>query len=359
MNEPQDFIPEPVAEDAPQATAASDVPLVELYVESVAADWPPALPGPGFWMSLLWMLVLLIGQMVGTMVAAVPILGLCFLLDYPINNFDELNVLFVPVGTASVIVVALVLSVAHFRWRTRQVLAWRGLGPGQALLVVLTVAPLWCVATELSTWIAEVLPSWFAALLVDFGKFPLWLVLLGGCLFPAVGEEIFFRGFVGRGLVARHGVLWGMLLTSLLFGLMHIDPAQAASVVSLGWAFQFVYLSTKSLVAPILLHALINTTSFLAIRYIAPLGEVDHFPALLVASASLALVAMLLLLYQARSCWILPDGAAWSPGYFTAEEPPCELGATPATQRPAAWSIVAALVFYGGFLGSLALVAGS
>ncbi|MBX9788994.1 MAG: CPBP family intramembrane metalloprotease [Pirellulales bacterium] len=354
MSEPQEDVPAPTTEIAGITTNTSDVVLVEEYVE-LLVDEPQPPPGPGFGMSLVWMLMLLLGQTLGTIVVAVPIFIVCTLIEYPLNDFDQLNVLLVPVGTASVIVVALVIVVAHYCWRTRPLLAWRGLGLGQSLLVVLTVAPLWLVANELSTWISKVLPSWFGELLVDFGKFPLWLVLIGGCLFPALGEEIFFRGFVGRGLVARHGVWRGMLLTSFLFGLMHIDPAQAAGVIPLGWAFQYVYLTSKSLTAPILLHALNNATSFVTIRYVAPMGEIDHLPPALVAAAALALAAILSLQYQSRSRWVLADGSDWSPGYVTAEEPPAQLGATLVARRPGAWSIVAAAGCYSILIGAIAL----
>ena len=35
---------------------------------------------------------------------------------------------------------------------------------------------------------------------------------------PAVGEELFFRGLLGRGLIARHGLVLGTCLAAALFG---------------------------------------------------------------------------------------------------------------------------------------------
>jgi membrane protease YdiL (CAAX protease family) len=336
---PYDPQPEPLYELETVSEVAPTDPCVE----------PPALttrPGPGLAMSLVWMLVVMAAQLAVSVFAALPAL----LLGY---SLDESTLLLVPIGTAAVVVIAMAIAVLHFGWSTRRVLAWRGLGAGHVLLVVLTVGPLWIVATAVSSWIAKVLPSWFGEVLVDFGEFPLALVLVGGCLFPALGEEILFRGFIGRGLVARYGVLVGMLLTSVLFGLMHVDPAQAASVMPLGWVFQVVFLSTKSLAAPILLHALINATSFLVIRNVDVLGDVEHVPPLLFASGALALVAVFALFYQSRSRWVLTDGSHWSPGYVTAEEPPRELGAVLHAARPAAWSLVAAVLAYVAFLGAM------
>lgn len=344
LNGAAEFNPyDPQPEPRYELETVSDVAPIDACVE------PPALPtrpGPGLGMSLAWMLLVTAAQLAVSVFVALP----AILLGY---SLDEITLLLVPIGTATVVVIAAAVTVIHFGWTTRRVLAWRGLGPGHVLLVVLTVGPLWIVATFVSSWISKVLPSWFGEVLVDFGEFPLALVLLGGCLFPAIGEEILFRGFIGRGLVARYGVLIGMIATSVLFGLMHIDPAQAASVMPLGWVFQVVFLSTKSLAAPILLHALINATSFLVIRNVDVLGDVEQVPPLLFAGGALALVAILALFYQSRSRWLLPDGAHWSPGYRTAEEPPPELGAVLCSARPAAWSLAAAVLAYVAFLGAM------
>ncbi|GIT28142.1 MAG: hypothetical protein Ct9H300mP1_01880 [Planctomycetaceae bacterium] len=75
---------------------------------------------------------------------------------------------------------------------------------------------------------------------------------------PAVGEELVFRGVIGRGLVARGGIVHGIFLTSLLFAMAHINPAHAMSVFPLGVLLHVVHLATRSILAPILLHFLIN-----------------------------------------------------------------------------------------------------
>lgn len=84
---------------------------------------------------------------------------------------------------------------------------------------------------------------------------------LGGCLLPAVGEEVMFRGFLGRGLLARYGLAGGTLL-SAMFSLMHADPVQALAVLVLGITLQGVYIATRSLFAPMLLHGLNNALAF-------------------------------------------------------------------------------------------------
>jgi len=96
-----------------------------------------------------------------------------------------------------------------------------------------------------------------------------WGVLLVGVA-PGIGEELWFRGFFGRELIARYGVLAGVLLTSLLFGLVHLDPRHAVTALTMGIFLHLVYLATGSLWVPVLLHVVNNTASILALGHDGP-----------------------------------------------------------------------------------------
>src|SRR5205085_9678359 len=93
---------------------------------------------------------------------------------------------------------------------------------------------------------------------------------------PALGEELIFRGLIGRGLLARWGVVAGVLWTSVLFGLVHLNPAQAIAVIPIGVILHFVYLTTGSFWAPVLLHFLNNAFAAVMLKYgeQLPLGRV-------------------------------------------------------------------------------------
>jgi membrane protease YdiL (CAAX protease family) len=49
------------------------------------------------------------------------------------------------------------------------------------------------------------------------------LLFLAIVIVAPLSEEVFFRGFLGRGLVGRYGIVAGVTLTSLWFGLLHLD----------------------------------------------------------------------------------------------------------------------------------------
>ena len=93
---------------------------------------------------------------------------------------------------------------------------------------------------------------------------PWWVAVIIIAVGPAVGEELFCRGFLGRGLVARHGPAAGVAITSLLFGVMHIIPAQAAYAAVLGVLLHLLALAGQSLWLPMIAHFLNNALSVMA-----------------------------------------------------------------------------------------------
>lgn len=101
--------------------------------------------------------------------------------------------------------------------------------------------------------------------IVSFSNWPWWLGVLIIGVGPALGEELWCRGFIGRGLIANHGVIPGVLLSSLLFGIMHIEPRQVAYATVLGVILHSVYLWTRSLLMPMLLHFMNNSLSMIQI----------------------------------------------------------------------------------------------
>jgi membrane protease YdiL (CAAX protease family) len=101
------------------------------------------------------------------------------------------------------------------------------------------------------TW-ARRLEEEFARLLGPMTMFE--VVLLA--LLSSVAEEAFFRGAMQPTL--------GFILTSLIFGLLHIGPSRTylpwtAMALIMGFALGAMYLWTGTLIAPILCHFLINT----------------------------------------------------------------------------------------------------
>jgi membrane protease YdiL (CAAX protease family) len=173
---------------------------------------------------------------------------------------------------------------------------------------------------------------------------------------PGVWEEFFYRGFLGRGLIARWGVFGGVVLTSILFGAVHITPVWFIFAAAMGALLHVVYLWSRSLLAPVLLHAGNNSLFFLGYCFpanslAATLTNPDSRPWPLVLTAFASLVALFWLYCNMRVQWILPSGSLWTPGYVTAEMPPNELQARPEQRRAGKWPLSIAAAAYLAFIG--------
>ena len=94
-------------------------------------------------------------------------------------------------------------------------------------------------------------------------------LLLGAGLVP-LAEEVFFRGFLYQGLRARWGVGWALVLTSLVFALVHLTPGVIPPIFCMSLLMTWLYERSRSLWTSILLHMMINGLAFIA-AYLAPL----------------------------------------------------------------------------------------
>jgi hypothetical protein len=85
---------------------------------------------------------------------------------------------------------------------------------------------------------------------------PHWLFLLAVVAAPLC-EEFIFRGLIFGGLRRSAGLVPSMLISAALFSIMH-PPVSMLPVFVLGLCTAFVYDKTRSLLAPVLVHALYN-----------------------------------------------------------------------------------------------------
>lgn len=90
--------------------------------------------------------------------------------------------------------------------------------------------------------------------LLNFG-----IGFVSAAIISPVYEEIFYRGFLYRFFSSRYGVLSGMLISSIIFTVVHIPTFNTLPVnfVS-GLIFAWVYQKTGSIIPSILIHGIFN-----------------------------------------------------------------------------------------------------
>lgn len=87
---------------------------------------------------------------------------------------------------------------------------------------------------------------------------PKLLFLLGGAVAAPIGEEVFFRGFLYNALKFRFNVPVAIIVSGLLFALVHISPLALIVIFPMGMLLAYVYEKTQSLWVTILIHIVNN-----------------------------------------------------------------------------------------------------
>lgn len=109
-------------------------------------------------------------------------------------------------------------------------------------------------------WLGEIYKLYqeqFSKLMLD----PVALIIMTAIIAPIL-EEILFRGIVMKGLLNNKvNPISAIIISALVFGIMHFNPWQFAGASLLGLVLGLVYYKTKSLLMPILLHAFNNLVS--------------------------------------------------------------------------------------------------
>lgn len=72
-------------------------------------------------------------------------------------------------------------------------------------------------------------------------------------------EEILSRGFVQQGMERRFGKKWGLIIASLMFGVIHFEPSAAANAFVIGLVLGYAYQRTgNNLLIPIGMHVIFD-----------------------------------------------------------------------------------------------------
>ena len=89
-----------------------------------------------------------------------------------------------------------------------------------------------------------------------------WAILTTVIVAPVL-EEVLFRGMILGSLRESGNTVRAVVLSSLIFGIIHIIPQQVVNAFVVGLILGLVYVRTGSLFAVILIHALNNAVAYI------------------------------------------------------------------------------------------------
>jgi len=106
-------------------------------------------------------------------------------------------------------------------------------------------------------------PDQMEKLLNNMGsQIDFWGFVLMVTVFPIL-EELLFRGIMLDGLLKRYSPLKSILVSSLLFGFIHLNPWDFMNVFALGLFSGWIYYKTNSVLPSILVHITMNLCAYI------------------------------------------------------------------------------------------------
>jgi len=141
---------------------------------------------------------------------------------------------------------------------------------------------------------------------LSLGQYFIALVTVG--ILPSVIEELLFRGLILHALLP-FGKWTAVLGSAALFSIFHMSPAQTVYQFILGLVLALVYLRTRNMLIPMLLHFINNATivTVLFIGGAAAEGTFDWTAFAIVSTFILAIAGSIIITrlvrgYQDREC---------------------------------------------------------
>jgi membrane protease YdiL (CAAX protease family) len=113
--------------------------------------------------------------------------------------------------------------------------------------------------------IEETIENMYIKLLGGSGFSDLARALLIGSLIPAISEETLFRGFLQSSLEQDYKPHKAIIITALIFSILHLNPTGLIPLIFIGLFLGFVAWSTNNLILPMIIHFVNNTFAIIII----------------------------------------------------------------------------------------------
>jgi membrane protease YdiL (CAAX protease family) len=116
---------------------------------------------------------------------------------------------------------------------------------------------LWGIIVEYSN-IDALKNSNYSEEIVNALNYNYFSVFILACIVAPISEEIIFRGFILKIIRKKYNIQIAIVVNSILFGLIHIEPSAVVPATILGFALSFIRIKAKSVFASIIIHSMHN-----------------------------------------------------------------------------------------------------
>lgn len=97
---------------------------------------------------------------------------------------------------------------------------------------------------------------------------PLFMVITA--IVAPIVEEIVFRQIIFGSLYKKVNFFWAALISAFVFGIIHGEPEHILIYSSMGFVLAYLYVKTKRILVPIIVHMTLNSISVLIQLSLSP-----------------------------------------------------------------------------------------
>ena len=176
-----------------------------------------------------------------------------------LNGGAEISILMNNVLSEAVVLIPALAAVLYSGEKLSVLIPFRKLQAKSVFFIVIYVITLFPLVAFVNSVSMLFVENTVTAISDDVLAIPMWVMLLSiGILGPLV-EEVVFRGVILQSYQRTGRIVGSIVLSSILFGMMHMNFNQFAYGAVMGVMLALLYEATGTVLASFIAHAVFNT----------------------------------------------------------------------------------------------------
>lgn len=234
-------------------------------------------------------------QIIAPIIVMIPCGIYLFATAGTLDQAELMQIIIIPAQLTGILLMTLYLWKAGYI--SKEKVTWSPVSfsyLGWSLLILLASICLITNLIEHMKWLPNLMENVFDILQSG------WVGILTIAVIGPVLEELLFRGAITKALLKQYSPVKAILISAVIFGVFHINPAQIIPAFLIGILFGWVYYKTASLIPCILMHILNNSLAvYMNIKY----PDVEDMGTLLDDGVNLMIVGVATVLFVV--CYML------------------------------------------------------
>lgn len=187
-------------------------------------------------------------------------IGLVIVLSlWYLNGGAEVSILMNNILSEAVVLIPALAAVLYSGEKFSVLIPLRKIQISSVLLIVVYVVTLFPLVAFVNSISMLFVENTVTAISDDVLAMPMWVMLLSIGIFGPFVEEVVFRGVILQSYQRTGRIVGSIVLSSILFGMMHMNFNQFAYGAVMGVMLALLYEATGTVLATFIAHAVFNS----------------------------------------------------------------------------------------------------